>query len=963
MDKKYSEKLGFSFELGFKEGLINLLPEELKIKELKRNEIKNLDSFVQNRLKNILNLGLYEDLEIKDYKARLKNFQNLKEIGNIASTVYIKEMLFKEKTFNPIFPKPLFEVEESITSWKNADILFIQDKTLYIFELTLLGGAHIHEILSLPKINNQGIIELSLGFDGLNIYVGYEKEDLIFSADKLLSGIKTKEPIILTVKEYGKLAQLMFYLFDFLHNTDYKINEVYLSIIYPFKEGLNAKFKISNIDKDIFKEYANRFKKVRELLKPNRLSIRKNRFLIGTEKIINKLNSEKIILSPKYAINEVRKDVEKIVNEHSNNFGEVIALCHSAGAGKTTSILKDVVNLAQKENVLFFYFSPRRAITKDKYEDFKKQNKEKNLNAYVIYNDDIADEKNSYKYKKHKRIVYSSDQKQKKGIINKFYNKIKFKINNYNHIAIFSSLQALMQANKNKYQKIDTIKHLKNIIYEFRYKKKDNYKVIIVLDEILADNTGLFKIKEILQALKEFKDKTKIYLLDANLLNGYILEKLLYKIEEMKKQNIDYLPSSIYEIKGKELIKEFYEFYFEDWKFKTYTKPSFIGKNLSLNFRLEFFNSEKDLIESFIEILKNEKEQYFVYIQDKDLAKEIEEKLKTFGKKVALRTAYHENLDTKEISKYDVVIGTSSISRGIDVPFKKIYGFFYEFSSEQEIAEFYQALSRMRGMEDENGKNIDKFIEREATVLLFRTIPKNSLENEDFSTLSKEKIYKKIKTLQLLGLKNLIVSSLEAYINPKENKTYFIAFPEIKEPKEPKNEIQDIKQLMEIAKLLNESFEYKLSGIVDSKNFITIYPFRIYINSTYTIEIKKKYLNNLKKKIEKFNKLAKKKDYINTIETLLNYEQFSNFIRVKLDNLPVVEYLPFKIYNIKPTNKVKFVNKYITRKNLKIAGTNPLVELSDEGKLLVILADIPNEKINFIPKIPIEIFFDESKLL
>ncbi len=28
----------------------------------------------------------------------------------------------------------------------------------------------------------------------------------------------------------------------------------------------------------------------------------------------------------------------------------------------------------------------------------------------------------------------------------------------------------------------------------------------------------------------------------------------------------------------------------------------------------------------------------------------------------------------------------------------------------------------------------------------------------------------------------------------------------------------------------------------------------------------------------------------------------------------------------------------------------------------MILADAPNEKINFIPRIPIEIFFDESKL-
>lgn len=967
VEKKQAEKLGECFELGFKKAFVDLLPMNKREELLKDEGIDKFNKFLDYKIKSIILRDIPEDFNLDE--EIINYFKKMVDVGYLAGKSYISDMIFSNGNFKPDFIGRVFRKEENYKTWENADLLFKVKNSLYVFELTLHGGKSIHNKLYAPKGN---LIELNLSSLGINVDVGYEDEDLIKITDKIINYLNNKNLLVFYVSEYGKLIQLLGYVFDFLYKTDNKLSEVFTAVIYPFHEGLKAKFKVPDVAKEIFREYARKLFELVDKLKPEKFNLKKLDFGLNIDKYIKDINCKSYKITPTYGISTIRKDVENIVNNIEKDYGNVVALCHPAGAGKTTAIIKKFLKDIEKDRVLFIYFSPRIAIIQDKSRELKqaienkeyKGNKIKENNILVIDREDLENKKYSSRRERYKGVSHLEDNKA--GYLRSTLTKIQKETlkNEYKGIAIFHSMQALTNVKTLSFKKSSTIQYLKNIIEHWKHINKEDIKVILVLDEILADNTGLFKLQEILRLLNEYKEKIKIYVLDANLSNGYILEKILKRVEEYKQKGINYLPSAIYEVEGDKLLKNKYSFNYEGWEIRAYTKPSFIGKSLNISFLIDFFSNGEELINRIYSLLIEEKEKSFVYIQNKNLATELKFRLEKEDKKVFLRTAYISNPNI-DFSKYDFVIATSSISRGIDIPFKKAYGFFYEFSSEQEISEFYQAISRLRGIEQE-GRNVDELLEREVKVILFRTLGEQITDSLDEITeinleeKSKFEFIKKVKTAQLIGFKELILSSLEAYINPQSDKRYYLAFPEIKEAEFTGNRVSKYKELLEIAGLFNINLPFSIINIseANSEYFIN-YPFKFYKKANGIIELNKRNLFYLKIKIENEGDfLTKKKEILNTINELLKEHKDNNIVRDYLgDNLSIVEYMPFRLYEIDKTKKVNLLNKYISRKNLSLGGKFPIVRITTDKRLIFSLSDNPVREDSFNPKIPIEIFF------
>jgi len=1001
---KIASLLGEFFEIGFKKKFLEMLPEDQRVKELNKNSnYKTLEEYINKIIDNKLNyseLIFNSTMRLRDYK---EDLLYMIKIGKIAAESYLKYMLniFPSETsvknvkrggrkfipspkkisnVNITFEKPLFQKEESLPTWKNADVIFRIDNTLYLFELTLYGGSvHFQKFLDVMK-NSKKEFDYVIGFDGINIDVGIDTDDIYEVADNILKGIgyfkeKDENAIFLfSVKEIGKLSQALFYLFDYLYEKDVDIDYVYLGVIYSFKDGLLSRFRVSKKDKKEIDKYRNAFKELRDKFRPDakgEVSVIKDIISLGFEEIIEKINnSEPIEITPIYSIQEIRDDVKKNVEKNKDNYGNVIVLCHSAGAGKTTAIINEFLeNVNKKDEAhLFFYFSPRTAITNDKTKTLQKMNLN---NVYIIDRELITKEMpqdNSYNDKFHNLGVVVDENYIDYGWMTKASNILNDKMveGKYEHFAIFLNMQTLMYGVLSP----NTIKSLKDSIINFienSEEKGKKPKVTIVMDEIIASDNGIFNFKYMLEQLKHVKDKVKIYILDANIANGYFFEKILKRVDDAEKMGYDYIPSSIYRIKGSELSKENeeYSFKYRDWEILSYTKAGFIGRSLKVKLDLKFFKNDSEIIKHIVEITLKEKQQILIYVQNKTIANEIKVQLEIKGKKVAIRTAIQSLLDLEEIKKFDVVIGTSSISRGIDVPFKKIYGFFYEGSSEKEIAEFYQVISRLRGIKDENGENIDHFYDREAVILLYRSVYKGDIHNltnlrEEISLIMvgmEEEIYKQIKLVQLKSLANLTISTLEAYINPNQDKEYYLSFPEIRLSKKPLP--IGIKDLQEIANYFGINLNIEIEGVVESKKPIVIYPYKIHTDAIYSVSLKREEIEKLKRKIiANKDRLARANDYLKIINEILSKEKKStSHIEYKLGGLPVAEFLPISVFKLS-FKVIRILNKSITRKRYQLLNINPNIKINSEGKLFIALADIPNSTQVFAPRIPLEMFFD-----
>ncbi len=976
--------LGIFFETGFKLGFLDNLPQE-KLKEV------DYGTIIGKSEKEIINSQIYQN-EATSYP---KDFFKIIRLGKKSFNSIIESL---ELNLNPDFIGRVFLPESEERSWYNADLLFVQDKTLYVFELTMLGGKRIHDAFVSPKT----VEEINLSPYGLNVDVGSETGDLISVAEQILSFLNEEKFLIFSVTEYEKVVQALEYVFRFLGETDKEIERVFVATVYPFFEGIKSFFSISpNTSKEKFIELADKIASLRDSFKKK---VSKSLSLIYADELeerLKKERTEKIKIRPKKTIKEIRNEVRKIVfSTKEKGTGNIIALCQPAGAGKTTSLIEySFSRINEGKKVLFLYFTPRRKIIQDKQLEIEfaiKKNKYRGVELLgdkkflITSSVKVEEKKKNRKSKTKKSSGFSYTKEEGKGILKTIKDEIvsltyphveaSEQLSTYDGIYVLATMQTLTQVEGIGYNP-STINNLKQIIETFKSSfHNDDKEILLVIDEILADSSGLTRLREILTFFSEYKDLMNIFVLDANLSNGYIFQQILNKAEYYKAQKILYIPPAVYKVKGEELLKREYSFKYHGWDFLAYGSPGFIGKSLNLHFDIQIFKEEDEIVKTIVETLRKEKEKVFLYIQDKSLGLEIQRALSDERKVYMFNATYSDTEDTKEIKNADVVIGTSSISRGIDVPFRKVYAFIYEFNVEQQVAELYQAISRNRGIKNKKGENVDHLIERDVHVLLYRTVNQNLLDQiedriEDFgySLFTKESlitIYKYLKHHQLIGLKNLIISMIEGYVNPDKNKEYLFPVPEIRpalyNPNvSPFDGFISLLNDLEFIKRYNQDYSkfnisYKVVSFYKerSKPVFSSYPFEIYKSPQVNLQIPLESLKKLKRYIEKIpEKMLKNKyKHLETLSKLIEKAE-NNMSLVTLQGVYVVRYVPAKVYDVSPNKKFKIKNKRITRNGYTIAGNFPIVSVSDNGKLFITILDFSPTSTTFTPKLPIEIFF------
>lgn len=154
--------------------------------------------------------------------------------------------------------------------------------------------------------------------------------------------------------------------------------------------------------------------------------------------------------------------------------------------------------------------------------------------------------------------------------------------------------------------------------------------------------------------------------------------------------------------------------YCESWKFEidgveveAFFSPSFPAKELFVEHKTYSIKPKEDtnkLVEDLtnliVEELKDEKAKkgMAVFIQNIELAKGVAKALNERKFKAKVATAY-QTIDLNDLEE-NIVIFTSALSRGVDLPFTKLVVFVPSFSVENNLAETLQAIYRIR-----DGKN------------------------------------------------------------------------------------------------------------------------------------------------------------------------------------------------------------------------------------------------------------------
>lgn len=335
----------------------------------------------------------------------------------------------------------------------------------------------------------------------------------------------------------------------------------------------------------------------------------------------------------------------------------------------------------------------------------------------------------------------------------------------------------------------------------------------MAVDEILGAVQGLNSLLLLLDGLKKrnLLDKTYLFWFDASLFSGQVAETLL-KLQR----------------KGLIIQQHFHKArYCESWKFEidgveveAFFSPSFPAKELFVEHKTYPISIEskkdtnklvKDLTNLIVEELKDEKAKkgMAVFIQNIELAKGVAKALNEREFKAKVATAY-QTIDLSNLEE-SVVIFTSALSRGVDLPFTKLVIFVPSFSVENNLAETLQAIYRIR-----DGKNDEQTSKK---VVFFYPKP-----------LFVPKDLKEIKKFEMYAMAGLVDQLIEAYTCPKEERRYFIPIPVIKNAYYR----QTFSEFVEIGRFLQSEREVKLVVEIENafvKKIKAEYPFLYFFNT------------------------------------------------------------------------------------------------------------------------------------
>jgi len=588
--------------------------------------------------------------------------------------------------------------------WQNADLVFVEGKTLHIVDFKLGGTRKVlRDILTGSRnripIQTYGIpVNLSLG--ELEFYNFLEK----FMQVKE----KLRESEDVFVENKG-LLQVLSYAVDFLCSEEDPIDEVSLELLYPVQEPLSLRFFVKNREglvkfaeelKELYKDIKGKEKLYREVdVEPEKEGARKKRVREEVSKRIGELEEEikrrekeKLVLKTG-DINAVRDDVKRRLEDFMKRPEpcKAIALLHSAGSGKTSRTRELILGMEGKHVVL--YMATRLILLNREIDKLREVKKESSKSIELVY------ERGKYKGNvaidrgTHFKSVGGKREGKLQATVKKIYELVQDKRPDL--VWAFATIQSLVETARGG----KTSEHLDTLLGPYF---KD-YHIHIILDEFLGYKNGFFAIMEMLRFLEKVRSKGRkasLYIFDAN---GYSPNLLLKLMEEYKEFEV--VPDSLVLSQYEDEVKTYYK----DIPFEVYAKHGFPANGLVVSKKFIRVEKKEEIpkhLASYIkETLNNKESTGFAFIQDKEIINDLVRELEVFGLS-SIRVHASSKKSQEQINNgwEDVILGTSSVSRGLDFsrphkPVDYIYIVVQSWGIENNLVETIQALSRSRGDE------------------------------------------------------------------------------------------------------------------------------------------------------------------------------------------------------------------------------------------------------------------------
>ncbi|WP_448588138.1 helicase-related protein, partial [Thermocrinis sp.] len=588
------------------------------------------------------------------------------------------------------------EASDEAGRYKNADLIFIHNHTLYVLDFKLAGAQNRTKSLlerqetSIPFRVHGVPVNLSLG--------EMEFEGFLRSILNIEEKLKNLQNVSPEIKGF---LQVVSYAVDYLCETSRgDISEVYISLIYPLAEPFVGRFFLGGKD---LRSYRTPIKELYKRLKESEWvyaqaeegPIRRERLLEEAKRDtqtlkekIKELESKVIMVHPD-SIKSSREDVKKRIEEFFQREEKVKALCllHSAGSGKTSQTRERI--LKKEGNHIVLYFATRKVLLDREEQKLIEVQKEKDL--CLIY-----EKRNT---KTNKEVKHYGDVYEwlgsYKGIIKRVVEEVSKNAGKHRFIWALLTQQAITQTLKGR-----TSNYLSELTTD---RILDQYTIHIILDEFLGHSNGLFAVEELLSFLQKVRNKggrANLYLFDANGYTSSILEKLLREYSQFKVMPpaimlCDYKERDELELNG---IKIFVS-----------SKHGYPSPKIMLKRRFFWLEGKKlqeewvrKLVDYIVENLRKDSTA-LLYLQHKQLISETKFYLEQKGISTLVATAdSRKSQERINKGKEDILLATSAISRGIDLsrphkPVDQIFVVVLNWGIEESLVELLQTISRARG--------------------------------------------------------------------------------------------------------------------------------------------------------------------------------------------------------------------------------------------------------------------------
>lgn len=849
-EKKVRKFIGYLYEAFFKYGFGVISKEDLSlffsvnkedvVKMLKENEaLKNLIfSYINEERKERENIKLGEKNWTVDYLINLALKQGK----------YFRQSLERKiKEEIKIIKGDLYEHGVFAGDYRNADLMFLADKRLYVVEIKTDRTLNILNDLERIVVNQENITYKDLVeygaylpfrfFTGVPIKLSVGKLTLKNVINGLLSKEKIfKDTVFHTLETITTLQPLAYAISYIKENKDIlkQINSIKVEVIHPFEKLYSPLILIDREENINFDEVYDQIRELYQDVKSKKsdeilqelLNKQDIRHIRSTVEEVNRRVKEELekrnnatIRIQAENISEVRLAVKQVVEDfiirrRQDKQLKVLGLFHSAGSGKTTSIR----NMANKEDkVLVFYFASRKILVQREKDEYEKLGfkvympEEQNKVKKITENKKEESQKIIKNIAPRHNIIVEETIAGNLELVGTFLDNL---INENNcKIACFTTTQSIVSVNK---QGTNTLRHIIEPIN--RYLEK-GFQVYIILDEFFGDDGGLYAIEQIFNTL--YNKPVYLFLLDANVYSANLLE---YILKDYKRHN-RHIQACVYALKFKEKHVFNYSALFNAEKIEVkniecYTKHGFISTQGFVNIVEHFIviesgESQQEEREKFLDevykIIKKVGEEsefsVLVFMQNKELGWALHRKLEQLDRSIALNTTFkssEEEVNKRENGKYvyKYIVSTSTASRGVSFRnVKDVVVVFTEHSIEENMVEIIQAISRGRGSSEV--ENQERYIHLVYKVNLaglkrlrdksyYLILPQSNKEYLD-------KYYEALFYLETLELADISKKMIQQFVNtPSKAKEVIVPVPTFLTSYYTGSQLDNIKRLIQL---------------------------------------------------------------------------------------------------------------------------------------------------------------------